>query len=131
MSKSASDPLPCPVDQGFTLIELLVVMAVMALVAVLVVPQLMRRGPNLGSAVTSEIIASLEAARLAALQSGQVREPQIAAVAKGATWQPSFPAQTAGPSFEPDGQANGGDLLLPDGNRIHISWIDGHARAAR
>lgn len=123
MSNSAS-------DAGFTLIELLVALAVMALLAVLLVPQLGHR-PPLSQPDEARVAGVLASMRLEAQREGRAMSPDIARVAQGATWQPGYPANTSGPRFNPDGSAHGGVLTLGDGRTLTISWIDGHVRARR
>lgn len=123
MSNSAS-------DAGFTLIELLVALAVMALLAVLLVPQLGRR-PALSQPDETRVAGVLASMRQEAQRAGRATAPDLTVIAEGATWQPGYPANTSGPRFNPDGSAHGGVLALRDGSTLAISWIDGHVRAQR
>lgn len=123
MSNSAS-------DAGFTLIELLVVLAVMALLAVLLIPQLGRR-PPLSQPDEVRVAGVLASMRQQAQREGRAMTPDLATMHAGVTWQPSYPANTSGPRFNPDGSAHGGVLILGNGRTLTISWIDGHVRARR
>ena len=114
-------------DLGFTLVELLVVMAIMALLAVLLVPQLSRRGPST-ERQADRVMSALLSGRSAALRDGATRQVDLLSLASDARWSPSYPLGTSGPAFEADGAANGGRVILADGREITISWIDGDVR---
>ena len=120
MSRSAS-------DAGFTLVELLVVMSIMALLAVLLVPNLTSRANDGAASEARRLIDTLNAQRLSA----GAEQAQSTLLPEGARWEAGFPESTAGPAFHADGSANGGTIILADGKRVRISWIDGHAALVR
>lgn len=120
MSRSAS-------ERGFTLVELLVVVAIMALLALLLVPQLMRR-PAFAEQGSRAVASALIASREQALGKGRTLQPDLQTIAPHANWRASYPQGTSGPQFNADGSAHGGALKFADGKSISISWIDGHVR---
>lgn len=120
MSKSAT-------DMGFSLIELLVVLSIMALLAVLLIPQLSRRPAGVREHGVVQAIDDVRKAQRAAVAQGQAVTPHIA----GANWSADFPQSSRAPQFFADGSAHGGTLRLRNGALLHIDWIDGHVRAAR
>lgn len=118
-------------ERGFTLVELLVVLAVMGLLTVLLVPQLRPVGRIAEPAAIGEALDVLADAKARARDTGKAVAIDVRRLPGNPEWQPGFPASAPHPLFASDGSATGGALAFGNGEVIHISWIDGHARRAR
>ena len=122
-----------PATRGFTLIELAVALAIIALVALVVLPRL---GWIVGAGEFAEarehVVSELRIARGRAIEQRRsaVVEPESLAGA-GVTLTV---APADGIRFHPDGSSSGGRVVLASGRReatVVVDWLTGRVHVAR
>jgi general secretion pathway protein H len=119
---------------GFTLVELMIVLAIMALVAALAMPELLRRAPASGlGAAAEELRAALSSARAAAIAQDRevsVRGGDGAYRVDGARrpFASGVPVRVevagGGISFFPSGGSSGGTIVLRAGSASRALEVD-------
>lgn len=154
-ARSSECRIPSP-TAGFTLIELLVGMALLAAVALLVLPETRRAASGRAlDAAASDLVAVARMTRAAAVRTGSEHMLAIDLDARrywadGVTGPRALPArfsvavtmpeyvQAEGPPhrirFLPGGGSSGARVVLEDGARsatVEIDWLTGGARVAR
>lgn len=117
---------------GFTLVELVVVLAVVALVAVIVLPRLgWIVGAGDFAAAREQVVSELRIARGRAIE--QRRSTVIGPAELDAGTVALTMAPPDGIRFHADGSSSGGSVVLTSGRReavVTVDWLTGRVRTA-
>ncbi|WP_119419881.1 prepilin-type N-terminal cleavage/methylation domain-containing protein [Desertibaculum subflavum] len=117
---------------GFTLVELVMVLAVVALVAVIVLPRLgWIVGASDFAAAREQVVSELRIARGRAIE--QRHSTVIAPAALDAGTVTLTMAPPDGIRFHADGSSSGGSVVLTSGRReavVTVDWLTGRVRVA-
>ena len=122
-----------PATSGFTLVELAVALAVIALIALLVLPRL---GWIVGASDFAEarehVVGELRIARGRAIEQRRSAIVEPESLASGGVTLTVAPAE--GIRFHPDGSSSGGRVVLASGRReatVVVDWLTGRVHVAQ